>query len=162
MAMGVTLSLHLHKGICHVSHPEQVVTASLALFGMQQEDSICAQKYCTEAAVTTLPDIPFILFAMTVSFSETSCFKLLMLMSVRRKANCAGTLVEVILDCQSKIPSKQPNFTLTCDSCDCGFLSSWPAVSVSLSVAAGALFFLFSSLCLSLCLCMPLCLSKFS
>lgn len=39
--MGVTLSLRLHKGICHVSHPEQVVTMSLAVFRMH-EDSICA------------------------------------------------------------------------------------------------------------------------
>lgn len=121
--MGVTLSLRLHKGICRVSHPEQVVTVSLAVFGMQGEDSICAQidVYCTEEAVTTLPEILFILFAMTVFSPETSRIKLPALMPVRRKVNCASTLVEVILDYQSKIPSKQPHFTPTCDSCDCGF-----------------------------------------
>lgn len=80
----------------------------------------------------------FILFTMTVSSSETSRFKLLALMSARRKGNCAGTLVEIILGYQSKIPSKQQNFTPTFDSCDTGFPSAWPVVSVSLSLAAGA------------------------
>lgn len=59
-------------------------------------------------------------------------------MSARRKGNCEGTLVEVILGYQSKIPSKQQNFAPTFDSCDTGFASAWPAVSVSLSLAAGA------------------------
>lgn len=55
-----------HKGICLVSHPEQVVTMSLAVFGMQKEDCSQIDVYCTEAAVTTLSEIPLILFAVTV------------------------------------------------------------------------------------------------
>lgn len=114
---------------------------------------------CTEAAVTTLADIMFILFAMTVFFPETSHFKLHALMSVRREAYCWSIPVEVILGYQSKVPSNQLNFTPTCDSCDCGFpvhglrLASaylWqlePSLSVRLS------------LCLTLRLCMSLSLS---
>lgn len=49
-----------HKGICRVSHPEQVVTVSLAVSGTRGEDSICAEidVYRARAAVTTLPEIP--------------------------------------------------------------------------------------------------------
>lgn len=74
-----------HKGICHVSHPEQVVTVSLAVFGMQTKGSVCAQivVYCTEAAATTLPEI----LAMTVFCPR---IKLLALMSGRKEEGNLG------------------------------------------------------------------------
>lgn len=141
-----------HKGICLVSHPEQVVTVSLAVFGMQREDSICAQiDVCyTKAVVTILPEIQCILFAMTFFCPENSRIKLLALMSVRRKANCGSTLVEVILGYQLKIPSKHPHFTPTCDSCDCGF----PVHGLLLVLVYP--WQLDLSLCLTLCLCISL------
>ncbi len=55
---------------------------------------------------------------------------------------------------QKYLQSKQTS-PPACDSCDTGFPSSRPAVSVSLSVAAGAASFL-------LCLCMSLCFPQFS
>lgn len=70
-------------------------------------------------------------------------------MSVRRKVNCASTLVEVIPGYQSKIPSKQPHCTPTCDSCDCGF-----PVHGLLLVSVWQL-----ELSLSLCLTLRLCTS---
>lgn len=115
--MGVTLSLHLRKVICHVSHPDQVDTMGCS------RKTLSVHKIdvrCLEAALTT-PDILFIFNAMTVFFLETSCFKPLALMSVRNKVYSARILVEEILDYQSELPSKQLNFTPTCDSCDCGF-----------------------------------------
>lgn len=77
-------------------------------------------------------------------------------MSARR--NCAGTLVEVNLGFQSKIPSKQPNFTPTCDSCDCAFpVVGLLLVSVYLWQLEPSLSrYLRLSLCLTLCLCMSL------
>ena len=146
--MGVTLSLRLHKGICHVSHPEQVVTASLAVFRMQHEDSICAQNRCVlhRSSCDNASRYSAYFVCVDSSSPETSRFKLLAFMSARR--NCAGTLVEVNLGFQSKIPSKQPNFTPTCDSCDCAFpvvglllvsVYLWqlePSLSLSLSIFA--------------------------
>lgn len=164
--MGVTLSLRLHKGICHVSHPEQVVTASLAVFRMQHEDSICAQNRCVlhRSSCDNASRYSAYFVCVDSSSPETSRFKLLAFMSARR--NCAGTLVEVNLGFQSKIPSKQPNFTPTCDSCDCAFpVVGLLLVSVylwqlepSLSLSR----YLSLSLCLTLCLCMSLSLSPFA
>lgn len=108
---------------------------------------------CTDAAVTTLPDTLFILLAMTVFFPETYRFKLLALMSVRRQVKCGSTLVEVILCYQSKIPSKQPNFAPTCDSCGCGF----PVRGLLLVSAYPWQLHPCLSLCLSLCLTLCLC-----
>lgn len=146
--MGVTLSLRLHKGICHVSHPEQVVTASLAVFRMQHEDFICAQNRCVlhRSSCDNASRYSAYFVCVDSSSPETSRFKLLAFMSARR--NCAGTLVEVNLGFQSKIPSKQPNFTPTCDSCDCAFpvvglllvsVYLWqlePSLSLSLAILA--------------------------
>lgn len=164
--MGVTLSLRLHKGICHVSHPEQVVTASLAVFRMQHEDFICAQNRCVlhRSSCDNASRYSAYFVCVDSSSPETSRFKLLAFMSARR--NCAGTLVEVNLGFQSKIPSKQPNFTPTCDSCDCAFpVVGLLLVSVylwqlepSLSLSR----YLSLSLCLTLCLCMSLSLSPFA
>lgn len=162
--MGVTLSLHLHKGICYVSCPEQVAAASLALFGMQQEDSICAQNRCVphrSSCDNSSRYSVYFVYDDSFFFGNIPFFKLLALMSARRKGNCEGTLVEIILGYQSKIPSKQQNFTPTFDSCDTGFARAWPAVSVSLSLAAGAPSFPLS-LSLSLSLHVTLSLSIFS
>lgn len=71
---------------------------------------------------------------------ETSHIKLLALMSVSRKDNCASTLVEVILGYQSEIPSKHcPKFHFSMWQLWLWLPSSWPTVSVGLSLAAGAL-----------------------
>ena len=112
--MGVTLSLHLHKGICRVSHSRTGChRVSGSVWGCSRK-TLSVHKidvYCTEAAVTTLPRYS-VYFVMTVFSPETSRFKLLALMSVTRKANCAGTLVEVILGYQSKNTIKATKFLL--------------------------------------------------
>ena len=100
------------------------------------------------------------LFAMTVFYPETSHIKLLALISARRKASCASTLVEVILGYQSKKHlSIAPNFNSSLWQLWLWLPCSGPTVSVGLSLAAEALSFSLShtmSLCVtfsvSLCL----------
>lgn len=84
----------------------------------------------------------FRLFCLQWQFSppQTSHIKLLALMSASRKDNCASTLVEVILGYQSEIPSKHcPKFHFSMWQLWLWLPSSWPTVSVGLSLAAGAL-----------------------
>lgn len=139
-----------------VRHPEQVVSLfSGSLWDTARRlHKIDARSI--DPAVTTLPDILFILFAVTVFPPETSrFFKLLELMSVRKRANCASLPAELVLGYQSKRPSKQLNFTPTCDSCDCGFpVHGLLLVSAYLWQLEPSL-----SPCLPLCLTLCLCTS---
>lgn len=76
-------------------------------------------------------------------------------MSARKRANCASLPAELVLGYQSKRPSKQLNFTPTCDSCDCGFPVHGPLlVSAYLWQLEPSL-----SPCLPLCLTLCLCTS---
>lgn len=110
---------------------------------MQNDDSICAQidVYSTEAAVTTLPEILFILFAMTVCFPETSRIKTACLNASEEEVrNCSCTLVEVILGYRSKIPSEHcPKLSSSLWQLWLWLPCWWPTVSIGLSLAAGAL-----------------------
>lgn len=81
-------------------------------------------------------------------------------MSVGKKSHCGGILFGLILGYQSKLPSKQMDFTPTCDSCDCSFpVQGLLLVSAYLWQLEPSLS-LRLSLCLTLCLCMSLSLSR--
>lgn len=57
-AMGVTLSSHLHKVICNVSHPEQVVTVSVRCstktLSVHKIDVCCIETAVTRYSVYLL------------------------------------------------------------------------------------------------------------
>lgn len=75
----------------------------------------------------------------TVFFPELSHFKLLVLMSARRKANWVCTLAEVILGYQSKIPSKHcPKFYSSLWQLWLWLPCSQPTVSVAPSLSAAS------------------------
>lgn len=66
------LSLRRRKVICHVSHPDQVITmgCSTKTVPVHKIDVCC----CLEAALTTLLDILFVFNAVPVSFLKHPVF----------------------------------------------------------------------------------------
>lgn len=151
-AMGVTLSVRLLKDLPY----KPSWTGCHFVSWIQQEDFICALMVVPWFSCDNRSWYSVYFLDKTV-FPEASHIKLYKLMSVRGRENSVCTLVEVILHYQSEKQSNHRNFTLTCDSCNCGSPHHGrQLVSVFLWQRKRLL-----SLCLTLALCMSFSFSVF-